>query len=230
MDAGLRIDPVRVRGYTDQMVATIMRMIEQGTLKEGDTLPPERELAQKFNVGRNTLREAIKVLEIYGVVERRTKTGTVIRSTNLDHILATAFAGLPVNLDLFDEIQAFRLILETGIAPLVMEHIDDAVIARLEHAIDMMGSTSDIDAQAEWDFNFHAILIELAGNTIVSRTFRVLGEAIRSLMRLGKGIAGMELSLSEHRKLLDAVRERDTGHYIAVLREHLRTGRQFLER
>jgi DNA-binding FadR family transcriptional regulator len=230
MDARLRIDPVRVRGYTDQMVATIMRLIEQGVLNQGDTLPPERELAQRFNVGRNTLREAIKVLEIYGVVERRTKTGTVIRSTNMDHILATAFAGLPVNLELFDEIQAFRLILESGIAPTVMERVDQSAIAALEHAIAMMGNTTDIDEQAQWDFNFHATLIELAGNKIVSRTFRVLGEAIRSLMRLGKGMSGMELSLAEHRTLLEAVRQRDTSHYIAVLKEHLRTGRQFLER
>src|ERR1700722_19177283 len=45
-----------------------MSLIERGILKEGDVLPPERELAKQFNVGRNALREAIKVLEIYGLV------------------------------------------------------------------------------------------------------------------------------------------------------------------
>jgi DNA-binding FadR family transcriptional regulator len=207
-----------------------MRMIEAGTLKVGDVLPPERELAQRFNVGRNTLREAIKVLEIYGVVERRTKTGTIIRSTNLDHILATAFAGLPVNLELFDEIQAFRLILETGIAPAIMERADDATLARLETIIATMAASTDADEQAACDFDFHATLIGLSGNAIIIRTFRVLGEAVRSLMRLGKGAGGTELTVAEHRGLLDAVRRRDVERYIAAMRAHLRTGRQFLER
>jgi DNA-binding FadR family transcriptional regulator len=219
-----------VRGYVDQMVATIMRMIEAGTLKVGDVLPPERDLAQRFSVGRNTLREAIKVLEIYGVVERRTKTGTVIRSTNLDHILATAFAGLPVSLELFDEIQGFRLILETGIAAAVVAHVDDGAIAALEECVARMAATDDVEAQARADFDFHATLIGLSGNTVIIRTFRVLGEAVRSLMRLGKGRAGTRLTLDEHARLLDAVRRRDAEAYVAAMRQHLRTGRQFLER
>ena len=59
----LHVEPITTRGQSDQVIASLMSLIERGILKEGDVLPPERELAKQFNVGRNALREAIKVLK-----------------------------------------------------------------------------------------------------------------------------------------------------------------------
>jgi GntR family transcriptional repressor for pyruvate dehydrogenase complex len=101
----LHVEPITTRGQSDQVIASLMSLIERGILKEGDVLPPERELAKQFNVGRNALREAIKVLEIYGLVGRKTKVGTVIRQTNLDYIISFAFSDLPATTRVFNEIK-----------------------------------------------------------------------------------------------------------------------------
>ena len=155
----IHVEPIKAQGHPDKMIASLMSLIERGVLKEGDILPPERDLAKQFKVGRNALREAIKVLEVYGLVERKTKVGTIIRRTTMDSVIKFAFAGLPASPKVFDEIQSFRLVLETGIADAVIERIDPPTILRLAGLIERMGATDDIREQALCDYDFHATLV-----------------------------------------------------------------------
>jgi len=90
----IHVEPIKAQGHPDKMIASLLSLIERGVLKEGDILPPERDLAKQFRVGRNALREAIKVLEVYGLVERKTKVGTIIRRSTMDNVIKFAFAGL----------------------------------------------------------------------------------------------------------------------------------------
>lgn len=224
----LPISPLKQRGHTDHMVSSIMSMIEQGILKEGDVLPPERELAQQFDVGRNTLREAIKVLEIYGVVDRSPRNGTIIRHANLDHILGIAFAGMQITPAVFEDIQGYRSLIEVGIAPVVVQNIDASALAKLGLLIDRMASTTDLREQANWDYEFHLALVTLANNTVLSRTYRVMAEPMKRLMELGKGSRGTQAAVDGHREIVEALRQSDLGAYTAALTAHLAFGRQFV--
>ena len=183
----IHVEPIKAQGHPDKMIASLMSLIERGVLKEGDILPPERDLAKQFKVGRNALREAIKVLEVYGLVERKTKVGTIIRRTTMDSVIKFAFAGLPASPKVFDEIQSFRLVLETGIADAVIERIDPPTIVRLAGLIERMGATDDIREQALCDYDFHATLVAVSGNSIIIRVFEVLSEPIKRLMGSGVG-------------------------------------------
>ena len=224
----LPISPLQQRGHTDHMVSSIMSMIEQGILKEGDVLPPERDLAQRFNVGRNTLREAIKVLEIFGVVDRAPRLGTVIRHANLDNIIGIAFAGLQITPELFEDIQGFRRLIEMGIAPTVVERIDENGLRRLEALIGRMAGTADLREQAKWDYEFHLALVTLAGNAVLARTYRVMAEPMKRLMELGKGSHGTTASIAHHNEIVTALRAGDVGAYCAIMATHMSYGRQFL--
>ena len=224
----LHVEPITTRGQSDQVIASLMSLIERGILKEGDVLPPERELAKQFNVGRNALREAIKVLEIYGLVGRKTKVGTVIRQTNLDYIISFAFSDLPATTRVFNEIQSFRLVIETGIANAVLAHINDKVIARLKELIEMMGATDDYRQQALCDYEFHLTLVRLSQNGIITRMYEVLSEPMKRLMELGKGKQGGAFAQRIHRELVSALEVRDLEKYVALMRRHLNKGRRFL--
>ena len=224
----LPITPMQHRGHTDYMVSSIMSMIEQGILKEGDLLPPERELAQQFDVGRNTLREAIKVLEIYGVVDRARRHGTVIRHANLDHIVGIAFAGMQITPAVFEDIQGYRLLIEMGIAPTVVERATEGDWAQLETLISRMATTSDLREQALWDYEFHLALVRLAGNAVLARTYRVMAEPMKRLMELGKGTRGTQAAADQHRHILAALRARDIAAYTNTLSNHLKFGRQYV--
>jgi len=223
----LHVEPITTRGQSDQVIASLMSLIERGILKEGDVLPPERELAKQFNVGRNALREAIKVLEIYGLVGRKTKVGTVIRQTNLDYIISFAFSDLPATTRVFNEIQSFRLVIETGIANAVLAHINDKVIARLKELIEMMGATDDFRQQALCDYEFHLTLVRLSQNGIITRMYEVLSEPMKRLMELGKGKQGGAFAQRIHRELVSALEVRDLEKYVALMQRHLNKGRRF---
>jgi GntR family transcriptional regulator, transcriptional repressor for pyruvate dehydrogenase complex len=225
----IHVEPIKAQGHPDKMIASLMSLIERGVLKEGDILPPERDLAKQFKVGRNALREAIKVLEVYGLVERKTKVGTIIRRTTMDSVIKFAFAGLPASPKVFDEIQSFRLVLETGIAEAVIERIDPPTIVRLAGLIERMGATDDIREQALCDYDFHATLVAVSGNSIIIRVFEVLSEPIKRLMELGKGTSGASFAQEIHRKLVAALERRDAAVYAATMREHLNAGRRFLD-
>ena len=225
----IHVEPIKAQGHPDKMIASLMSLIERGVLKEGDILPPERDLAKQFKVGRNALREAIKVLEVYGLVERKTKVGTIIRRTTMDSVIKFAFAGLPASPKVFDEIQSFRLVVETGIADAVIERIDPPTIVRLAGLIERMGATDDIREQALCDYDFHATLVAVSGNSIIIRVFEVLSEPIKRLMELGKGKSGASFAQELHRKLVAALERRDAAVYAATMREHLNAGRRFLD-
>src|SRR5437763_3651960 len=68
----------KARRY-QQVAEQVHRLISQGVLKPGDHLPPERELAAKFGVGRSSVRDAIRTLEVMGIVEPLQGHGTVVR-------------------------------------------------------------------------------------------------------------------------------------------------------
>jgi DNA-binding FadR family transcriptional regulator len=225
--ADLPIGPVERRGHADQMVAAIMSLIEQGILREGDLLPPERELAQRFEVGRNTLREAIKVLEIFGVVDRAPRLGTVIRRANLDSILAIAFAGLKITPEVFEDIQGFRRLIELGVATAVVERATEADWNALERLITRMEQTTDIREQARWDFEFHFALVDRVENAVIARTYRIMAEPMKRLMELGKS-HGIEGTARDHRAMVDALRARDADAYTARLDAHLSFARRYL--
>lgn len=224
----LPVAPLQQRGHTDHMVSSIMKMIEQGILKEGDVLPAERELAQQFNVGRNTLREAIKVLEIYGVVDRAPRHGTVIKHANIDHIVGIAFAGMQITPTVFEDIQGYRRLIEMGVAPHVVARAGEEDYARLKTLIGNMAGTSDLHEQAHWDFEFHLYLVSLEGNSVLTRSYRVLAEPMKRLMELGKGSHGTEVAVNQHHRILEALRNGDVGAYSSLLSEHMEFGRRFV--
>src|SRR5580704_14058747 len=70
----LHVEPVQSRGQPDHVIASLMSLIKRGVLKEGDLLPPERNLAKQFNVGRNALREAIKSLKFMDLSSARPRS------------------------------------------------------------------------------------------------------------------------------------------------------------
>jgi DNA-binding FadR family transcriptional regulator len=205
-----------------------MSMIEQGILKEGDALPPERELANRFQVGRNTLREGIKVLEIFGVVDRAPRLGTVIRHANLDAILGIAFAGIQITPKVFEDILGFRKLIELGVANIVVERASEADFKTLHLLIRRMESTGDLREQASWDYEFHLALVQLSGNVVLSRSYRVLAEPMKRLMEIGKGTHGTSAAIEQHTDILAALEARDLADYVDRLTKHMDFGRRFL--
>src|SRR6516225_431082 len=85
---GLELEPIRRTKVYAEVASQIHRLIAEGHLEPGDRLPPERELAETFGVSRTSVRDAIRVLEMRGLVEPRHGEGTLVKQVPVDAIVS----------------------------------------------------------------------------------------------------------------------------------------------
>ncbi|WP_131113716.1 FadR/GntR family transcriptional regulator [Lichenihabitans psoromatis] len=212
----------------DVLVQRIRALIRDRGLGVGDPLPTERELGDYLSASRNTVREALRTLKTYGLIDVRPKVGAVI----VDRGVAAAFdllsANMDVSLETFADVQGFRRIVEVGIGDAVMT-VGAADLDQLEELNATMRVARGIEAAAEADFHFHSALIGLANNRTLDEIYRFLKPAVLRLMLLGKSRRPViDGTFQEHDGIVQAVRRRDRTAYAYLVSRHLEYGAQFI--
>lgn len=211
------------------VIRQIEGLILQGVLRPGDRLPSERDLAERLDVSRPTLREALADLESRGLIEARPGGGTFIAS-----VLGSAFAPPLIELfathdtALFDYI-AFRRDLEGLAAERAAENATDADLAiiddifqRLEKATAKRGS----EQAAALDADFHRAIVEAAHNVVLLHMMRSLSELLVRGVFYNRDVIyglheGRENLMEQHRKIRDAVLARDGKAARRAIEEHM---------
>jgi GntR family transcriptional regulator, transcriptional repressor for pyruvate dehydrogenase complex len=193
---------------TDDAIASIKRMIVAGELKPGDRLPRETDLAQRLNLSRNSLREAVRALSLIRVLDVRRGDGTYVTDLDPATLLET-FAFL-VDLHRTDNVLHFfhvRRLLEpeaTAIAATAMSDEDSAGL--LSH-LDAIGDDPSVDDLVANDIVFHRRIAEAAGNPVLTALLDSL-TGVTQRARLWRGFAeegAVERTLTEHRAIATAI-------------------------
>lgn len=212
----------------------VLRSVEadllSGALAPGDHLPGERALAADLGVGRSSVREALRVLEVLGLV--RTATGSGPTSGAI--IVSTPRGGMSALLRLqvaasgFDvsDIVDTRLVLETAVA----ETLAGRTSVDLGTAEQLLDAMDDVSlAPAEFlalDARFHVSLAEAAGNQVIVATMAGLRDAIEGYVVAGAATlpswpdTAARLA-AEHRAILDAIRSGDPVSARGVVHDHI---------
>jgi GntR family transcriptional regulator, transcriptional repressor for pyruvate dehydrogenase complex len=210
----------------DQIVEAMRVLISDDRLKVGDRLPTERELCERFSASRNTVREAMRMLKAYGVVEVRPKVGATIVDNRMTRALDLfSFNVTELSRQTFADIQGFRELIEVGSVLTIFDAADADVIAELR-AINagMMGCRTVIEA-AEQDFRFHTRLVSLVGNKSILDVYQIMKPVILRIMQRGKTRRTIEIGpYREHDSILDAIAARDSLGFQFLMRAHLRAG------
>ena len=170
--------------YVNQIVAAVKKMIINKELKVGDRLPTEPELSKKFNKSRGCVREAIKILESYGILEVRQGDGTyVCASAGAGMFDALFFQIISQGSD-FVELQSLREILEVGIIKQAISAATESDIERiclveneLHQAIE---ENKELEILVDLDMKFHRTITEITKNRVLQEVYRNLIE--RSLL------------------------------------------------
>jgi GntR family transcriptional regulator, transcriptional repressor for pyruvate dehydrogenase complex len=211
----------------EQIVQQIKDSIEKGALKPGDQLPAERALALQFGVSRTAVREAVKALHEKGLVEAYPGRGTFITTGNsirltLDRMIKTGNADSTVHLT------EVREMLEPEIAALAATRAGEENLVELREAVGIMNDAKqDPDAYIEADLDFHLGLAEAAANPIIlSLIDSIVGVLREQRMRIFKVDGGPERGQYHHKRILEAVENRDPGGARAAMRAHLRQVRE----
>ncbi len=209
---------------------TIEKDLLDGVYGPGDRLPPERELASTLGVGRSSVREALRVLEVMGLI----KTGTGSGPTSGAIIVATPHGGLAQFLRLqvaakgfpIPDVYETRLLLEEwAVAHLAAADTHDVDDARSTLAA-MEEPGLSVDDFLALDAQFHLRLTDAAGNVVVAATMAGLRPTIESYVRRGAdNISDWEETMRrlrrEHTEILEAIEQSDPERARALVRSHI---------
>ncbi|MBU1275286.1 MAG: FCD domain-containing protein [Proteobacteria bacterium] len=200
---------VRRKKAYEEVAEAIRRQVFTGRLEQDQQLPPERELAENYGVSRVVVREAIRTLELAGIlrVQKGAGGGTFV-CHDLDKPLVTSMQNMLAGGDItLNDLFEMRLLLEPPAAALAAQRGDAAGLVRLAEVLDLAHKSRD-DSQALRDHNleFHRRLVALAGNPLLSLLCEtVLGILVDSLR--GKLSRQTSLTVHEyHYKIFEAVR------------------------
>ena len=155
----------QARGIVDDVVASI----DAGVLKSGDRLPDERSLCARYSVGRHTLRKAMETLESRGLVGRFVGRGSFVLEPAVRR-KSRQPASPPQTWSLYALTEA-RLLLEPGLATLIVERATPADFASLEQCLDAIGLAGNWRKFKEAKYAFHRTLAHIARNDFIGHVF-----------------------------------------------------------
>lgn len=182
MSDPLAIVPIRRSRISQQIVVQLCQMIRQGQLKPGDRLPSERDLAEQLQVSRASLREALRALEIAGIVAARQGGGTFIREVFDDGILSPLSLVLDASTDLVGDLWEVRSFFEPAVASRAAIRAQAADIAVLEQIVEQQHGFLRHDAPNEtWlesDRAFHIAVARASRNEVSIRVIRLINELL----------------------------------------------------
>ena len=218
----MRIEPIARRKVYELVADRLLQEITEHRLKPGDTLPPERVLAEAYAVGRSSVREALRILESKGlIVATGRSTFTVAgRANPLDQSLSLLMAMNGGDLwELFE----VRRILEVEAAGLAAMRRTEADLAEMEAAIqEMVEGLGSQERYASGDLRFHLAVAQATHNRIASHMMQAIRAVLhRTLMWIYLVPGSPERSNADHRRIAEAIRARDADAARARMRGHL---------
>ena len=233
--------PIKQLKRPDLVAQEIKRLITEKNLSPGDRLPRESELQTHFEVSKGTIREALKSLEVQGLVTISTgpSGGGTIAEVPLDRTLQFMQNYLFFQEVTIDNIYTVRQLLEPELAAGAEPYLTDADFAALEHSIsccDPTRSNEDLLSQRREDVNFHDILAAANPNPFLRFTCELINEMIRQLIVFGNRTPMAEhrrfgeANAQIHREIVHAARARDAEKVRELMATHMREAASSVKR
>lgn len=227
----LLIQPIRKREtLADQIYGRVLELIAAGQIAEGDKLPSEHQISQRFSVSRPVVREALARLRDDGIIVARHGIGSFVRRRPpqglIDYAGADDVAGLMRCMEA-------RLAVEPAAARFAALRATPDDLARIEAALAELERVMRARAPlSEVDFAFHMAIARASGNEIFTRMLETTRKQMlaaigvaQSLTRIGTD-ARIETVITEHRQIAEAIRARDGEGAALLMGYHLMQARQ----
>lgn len=178
-------------------------------LKPGDKLPPERELAEMFSVSRSSIRDAIRSLELSGLVEPRQGIGTVVCEVTADSLLNPLVNALNRKQELVSELLEVRKMIEPPLAARAASHASEDEIGEMEDILRRQAEKMARDEMTiEEDSEFHYTIAMASGNSVVLKVLDLLMDLLRETRERSLQVPGRaQRSLAGHRQILAAIKK-----------------------
>jgi GntR family transcriptional repressor for pyruvate dehydrogenase complex len=227
MDAEPEFTRVPRLSLSDHIVEQIAELIARGALKPGDRIPSEKQLCEKFGVGRTSVREALRSLSVMGVLESRMGDGTFVAS-DVGRFLERSFQwGLLLNPKVVDDLIETRLMLESHNAEMAAAKASPDDLARMEGAVrHMEAAVNDPPQYLEHDLQFHLAIAQATQNSILQNLLSTTRGYLQAwiqetLARPDMSEKRARLSITEHKRILRALRNKDAAAARQAMASHI---------
>lgn len=216
------LKPVGRGSVVDIVVDQIKSLIMNEEIGPGDKIPTEVELMEQLNVGRNSVREAIKMLTALGILEVKRGQGTFVATTVKPSVFDPFIFSMMIQPKTNKDLYEFRLMYDTMVGLTVMNNGTDEEFQTLKDNVDLMEKSyedklhlDNTDYYAQMDTDFHRILLNATHNPLIIQ----MGEGILGLFQryIRKSIAqegGIGRSIANHRNILRSLEEQDPSHVV----------------
>ena len=215
--------PIRRESVTGKAAEEICRYIEAERLEPGQRLPSELQLASMLGISRNSLREALRILDGLGFVEKRPDTGIVVKGPGLPTASAP---GRQAILDALPVTVQMRTIIEVRCAELAAAAASDGNLAEMESHVSRFEEAlkrGDLVAATQAHGAFHDALVAAAHNPYLAAIFQQVRFVIAEIGPLAlRRTSWRRVQREIHREIFDALRRRDGRRAAAAVRKHFR--------
>jgi len=216
----------------ESIVMQIREQIQSGALKPGDKLPSERDLAEMMDVSRNSLREALRTLEMMKYLEIRSGEGVFVKDVSINDLMDPIVDAISVDnvllLDLLDVREIIEVETARRAAVVGTESDFQKILSAIERAEEKVANSG---IGLDEDHGFHLAIAEATHNQAFLMIFILISEALMKNMEATLTISGQpEKTISDHKKVYHAIRSRKPEEAAKLMKEHIVKARKNLEK
>jgi GntR family transcriptional repressor for pyruvate dehydrogenase complex len=223
----ISFQPVKTGKISQRIARQIKDTILSGAIKSGDRLPPERELVERFQASRISIREALKNLEASGLLTIKPGSGVFVSEVNSRPMSESLASILRIKKVSMNELSEARMILEPTIARLACERMTPEDLQKLEGNIAeaLAVIKSNVSARVK-NIEFHALLAESSRNSVLTLTMKTLLDVLQEMSSeiVDDSPENVEIAsqtVRTHKKILQALRNKDAEEVFALMRKHI---------
>lgn len=218
--------PIKNTKVYEQVIIQIKEMINEGTLKKGDKLPSERCLVEQLMVSRASIREALRALEVIGLIECRQGEGNFIKTSFQDNLFEPLSIMFMLEGSNPEAIWELRKIMEVEAAGLAAKKISNEQLIELKAITQRFKNGEDEDINVEIDKEFHYKIAECSGNVLIYNILKTVSTLVDTFIidarKLILAVEGnKEILFSQHYEVYLSLEKHSSTAARKAMRHHL---------
>ncbi|MCX6550301.1 MAG: FadR/GntR family transcriptional regulator [Acidobacteria bacterium] len=215
---------IRRTAITDEVISRIKDLILQRVLIPGCKLPSERELVKVLGVSRPTLRQAMKALQVLGIIRSRQGDGSYLEETISESLKVSLDFAIAVKGRVKPDLFETRQTMEVKLAALAAERRTEQDLENMRIALAGMRASAGVpDRWCEHDVEFHTRIVEAAKNTVMASIVEMLAHLlVQSRNETVRLLTDYEGSLRSHERIFEEIERQDSACAAKALAEHFR--------
>jgi GntR family transcriptional repressor for pyruvate dehydrogenase complex len=209
----------------EQVAHNLIECIDDNILKPGDTLPSSAELADRFNVSRPVVREALKVLEARGMIEISNGKKPIVKPITTEPLVGFFDRVVKVEREALKEFMEIRMGLEIQSAKLAAQRRTPQQLEQLQAVITAMRQNlHDLETFTDLDVEFHLLIANASHNAMMVRLLKSIRETLR--LTVGEGlrlrVTGKQIESVQkgHEAILRAIEHGDSDQAGKAMHSH----------